>query len=339
MFTPGRVRNPPNRFHDEVVHWEVEPPRARLEVRTERARSILSAVDAPDLGFRWSLNPYRGCTHGCAYCYARAYHEFLDLGAGTDFERRIYVKTGAPELLARAFERPSWNGELIAFSGATDCYQPLERVHEVTRRCLEVCARFCNPVCITTRSPLVVRDLDILRRLAVCEAVRVGFSIPLIERSVCRALEPGTASPSARLRAMRILAEAGIPVGVSVAPLIPGLNDHTLPNALRAAREAGARWATAGLLRLPGSVATVFEERLRRALPHRADAVLARLRRARGGALDGGRGTGPEWQATQDLFTLWTRRLGFEPVPQVPSPSPFRRPGAQLALWSGATGR
>ncbi len=333
--------NPPNRFRSTEIDWDEPPPPPRLIIEDDHSQGILAKNQSPDIPFDYGVNPYRGCTHACAYCYARAYHEFLGLGAGADFERRIRVKHRAPELLEQALRRPSWDGAPIALSGATDCYQPLERKLALTRGCLTVATRYRQPVRIITRSPLVTRDLDLLGELARWGAVRVVLSVPVLDADLARALEPGAPPPAARLDAIRALAHAGIPVGVSLAPLIPGLSDRMLPQALEAAREAGAQWAFTGALRLPGSVAEVFEHRLRTQLPERADAILARVRRSRGGALDDARFFARDhaddraWRASQDLFALWVRRLGFPGEPPDPDPSPFQRPGAgrQLALF------
>ena len=340
---PRSVHNPPRRLGGLDVEWfEAQP--AKLHVSEDHPAQILTANRSRDLPFSWSLNPYRGCSHACAYCYARAYHEFVDGGAGSDFERRISVKVRAPALLEEAFERRGWRGEPVCFSGVTDCYQPIERRYEVTRGCLEVCARYRNPVAIITRSPLIERDLDHLAALAAHGAIRVTMSIPILDAELARALEPGAPPPAARLRAVAALATAGIPVGVGLAPVFPGLNDASLPQVLKAARAAGAAWSWTGPGRLPEGVHAIFEERLRAARPHRADAVLARLRRIRGGGLDerspGARfkGEGRAWQATVALYRIWKKKLGFTDPPPWPDPSPFRRParrppGRQLSLF------
>lgn len=335
-----RVHNPPNRFHGVTIDWEEPPLPPRLVLREEHAKTILQKNDSPDIAFSWSLNPYRGCTHACIFCYARTSHEYFDLSAGTDFERILFVKRDAPALLEAALRRPSWAGEPIAMSGITDCYQPIERKLEITRGCLEVLSRFRNPVSVITRSPLVVRDLDLLVPLG--DAARVQLSIPIGDAAVCRALEPGTAPPAARLRAIRALADAGVPVGVSVAPVIPGLTDHLIPQTLAQAQEAGARWAWMSMLRLPGSVEQVFTERLRELLPLRAEAVLGRIRQARGGALsasgffDRMRGQDETWRMAEQVFRVSCARLGLaDRGPPWPDPSPFRRPGGatQLSLF------
>ncbi len=321
-----REWNPPNRFNPLEMEWEEPPPKANLEITEDDTRSILSHNPGRPYGFAWSVNPYRGCTHACAYCYAREHHEFLDLGGGSDFERKIAVKHRAPKLLRQALKRRSWRGEMIFFSGVTDCYQPLERRFGLTRACLEVCAAFRNPVGLITRSPLILRDLDVLEQLNAWGAVSVSLSIPIVDRHFCAALEPGAPPPAVRLQAVRALADAGIPVGVSLMPLIPGINDATIPTTLQAARDAGASWAWTGLLKLPGPVGAVFERRLRATLPDRAQAVMKRHRRA----LSGDQSS----KATLQMFRLWHRRLGYGPMPTEPHPSPFRRPGQteQLSL-------
>ena len=335
--------NPPSPFQSTTVEWEGPPPPARLEVIEDDSRGILSENSSPDVPFRWGVNPYRGCTHACAYCYARRFHELLGYGAGTDFETRIVVKRHAPALLEAAFRRPSWRGERVVFSGATDCYQPLERRYRLTRACLEVCARFRNPVSILTRSPLVVRDLDVLQELHRHRLLGVSFSLPILDRATCQALEPGASLPKHRLRAIEELSLAGIPVGVSIAPVIPGLNDQEVPSVLRAARAAGARFAWMGLVRLSPCVAVVFERRLRSTLGDiRANRVMGRTSAARSGQISGRRtgaqrmsGPGASWEATKRLFEVWHARLGFEEPAARRSPSPFRVPGQgrQLGLF------
>jgi DNA repair photolyase len=344
------VSNPPNPWLSTSVEYlpddpgsEHGAPIARVQVIEDATRTILAENDSPDLGFRWSLNPYRGCFHACAYCYARPQHEYLGLGAGTDFDRKLVVKPRAPELLVEAFERPSWRGELVMFSGDTDCYQPLEASYALTRRCLEVCALYQNPCAVITKSPLIERDVDLLSALARAVDLRVTVSIPLWDVEHARALEPFVATPQRRIRTIERLAAAGVRVGVNVAPLIPGLGDEGMPQILRAAREAGATSAGFVFLRLPGPVAGVFEERLRRALPLRAEKILTRVREARGGKLNDPRfatrmsGEGPYARATRSLFDAETKRLGLATgFPVAPPRDTFRRPprpGHQLRLF------
>ena len=334
--------NPRDRFSTTEIEWDEAPPPARLVVTEDHSRSILSKNASVDIPFTWSVNPYRGCTHACAYCYARDFHPYLGLGAGTDFEQKIRIKPNAAALLQAAFDHPSWRGEAIALSGATDPYQPLERKHRITRAILEVCARYRNPVGIITRSPLVTRDLDLLQSLAEHHSVRVNLSIPILDEALCRKVEPGAAAPRRRLEAIAKLSEAGIPVGVSVSPVIPGLNDALIPDTLKAARDAGAVWAWRLPVRLAPTVEAVFFRRLQSVLPLRAQTVARRIARMRGGgSLAGGgagrrmRGQGKEWNATARLFDLHARRLGLSPPPTHPLPSSFRRPGQgqQLGLF------
>jgi DNA repair photolyase len=488
------VWNPPNPYLTE--HWELlgEPPPAPLEVYEDHSQSILSRNDSPDLGFRWSVNPYRGCFHACAYCldgetpilmadgttkrlqdlrigdrvygtvvrgdyrryaktsvlaiwsvikpayritlangaqlitsgdhrflttrgwkhvtgaqrgharrphvtphdnllgvgafgapaivrkkhlegqavknspklgvvsveplglhsslfdittgtgdfiangvishncYARPTHEYFGLGAGTDFERKIVVKPRAPALLERAFLKPSWRGELLVFSGVTDCYQPLEAAWKLTRGCLEVCLRFRNPVAVITKSLLIRRDAPLLAALAREAQASVSISIPFLDEAVARAIEPGAPTIRRRFETMGILAKAGVPVGIGVAPIIPGLNDHAIPGLLQEAKRCGASFAFKTLLRLPGSVKAVFFHRLQAVLPLQAAKIEHRIRAVRDGALSDSRfghrhhGEGTYWQAIEQAWAVWARRLGFHQEEDTPAASTFRRP-------------
>jgi DNA repair photolyase len=313
------VRNPPNPWATtDVEYLEGDEPGARLRVYEDHTKEILASNDSPDLGFRWSLNPYRGCFHACVYCYARPTHEYLSFGSGTDFDRKIVVKPRAPELLREALEKKSWAGELILFSGNTDCYQPLEASYRLTRACLEVCAEYKNPIGLITKAPLVERDIDVLERLAKVARLHVTVSIPFWDVEKARAMEPYVATPERRVHIIQKLAARGIPVGVNVAPVIPGLGDEEIGDVLAAARDAGATHAGCIVLRLPGPVKHVFEERLRERLPLRAEKVLRRVREMRGGMLYDPRfgkrqtGEGPYAEAISRLFEQTCRRLGFE---------------------------
>lgn len=343
-FAPDRraalhvVQNPPNPWHATAVDWLGDPPSTELEVFFDRSRSILSKNDSPDIPFTWSVNPYRGCYHGCAYCYARPTHEYLDFGAGTDFERKLVVKPDAPALLAQAFARPSWRGELIVFSGNTDCYQPLEASYRLTRACLELCRAHQNPVGIITKSTLIERDIDVLVELP---HVEVRVSIPFLDPEVARAMEPYVPKPARRLETVARLAAAGVPVGINIAPVIPGLSDAEVPALLEAAHAAGARTFGLTMLRLPGPVAAVFEARLRALLPLKADKVLHQIEACRAGARTNSRfgermrGQGPRWQVVEELASQTARRLGYRASRAPPEPSTFRRPaqpGSQLTL-------
>ena len=342
------VSNPPNPWLSTEVEYLDEVPPARLEVFEDHTRQILSHNDSPDLGFGHSINPYRGCYHGCAYCYARPTHEYLSMGAGTDFERKIVVKPDAPELLREAFERPSWRGELLVFSGVTDCYQPLEASFQLTRRCLEVCVDYRNPVAIITKGPLIERDLDILLALHQVARLSVTLSIPIWDAERARAIEPNVATPERRMRTVEKLARAGLTVGVNIAPMIPGLSDEDLPRILEAAAAAGAQFAGTVFLRLPGSVRQVFEERLRQNLPLRADRILSRVREARGGKLNSAEfgkrfaGEGPYAETARALFMATCERLGLRTgfpeddsasAPTFRRPPPLPRSGDQLRLF------
>lgn len=341
---PKRVSNPPNRFSIEhLEHEDGEAPWAALELYEEDAKSILSENDSPDLGFRWSLNPYRGCQHGCSYCYARQTHEYWGFGAGTDFERRIVVKRNAPELLRAELDARRWKGELIVFSGNTDCYQPVEGALRLTRRCLEVCLEYKNPVGIITKGVLVERDLDVLARLAREAQARVFVSIAFADDDVARAMEPGAPSPSRRFDVLSKLSDAGITTGVSLAPIIPGLNDAVVPEVLERARAAGASRAFLSLVRLPRTVLPVFEERLSDSFPTRAAKIRAAIREVRGGKPNDSRfgermvGEGPRWKLVEDVFATQCARLGITTTDaSPPPPTTFRRPTPQLELWDRA---
>ena len=336
------LANPPNPWATTSVEYlDGQRPVAELEVYEDETRGILSQNDSPDVGFRWSVNPYRGCFHACAYCYARPSHEYLSFGAGTDFERKIVVKKRAAALLRESFDDASWAGELIAFSGVTDCYQPLEASYRVTRACLEVCAEYRNPVSVITKAPLIERDIDILQELGRVARVSVMVSVPFWDPAKARAIEPFVTPPARRIRTIERLAKAGLSVGVMVGPIIPGLSDEDVGQVLRAAHQAGATRAARVLLRLPGAVRGVFEDRLREALPMRAERVLRRIRETRGGRLNDSRfgvrgtGEGPYADAIADLFDQTAQRLGFVAGEwaEEPAPSPFRRPRGQLDLF------
>jgi DNA repair photolyase len=314
---PRPVSNPPSPY-DRFQLERFEPELARLEVSEELAKSALAQNDSPDIPFRWSVNPYRGCQHACAYCYARPTHQYLGLGAGTDFDRRIVVKVNVAELLTRELARPSWRGEPITFSGVTDPYQPLEARYGLTRKCLEACLARGNPVAIVTKSALVRRDTQLLAEIARRADARVFVSIPFADPAMARLIEPGAPTPAERFEALRELSAAGIPTGIALAPIVPRLNDADVPRQLERAKAAGARAAFFLLLRLPAEVLEVFRQRLTEAFPERARAVLAALAEMRGGKLREGRfgermrGHGARYQLLEDLFRLHCRRLGLE---------------------------
>lgn len=341
----GAADNPKNRFYVRSVEpereeLEAETPSPRTQVIPDKARTIIATNDSPDVGFEASINVYRGCEHGCAYCYARPFHEFLGFSAGLDFETKILVKHDAPELLRRELSSPKWKPKVLAMSGVTDCYQPLERRFELTRRCLRVLADFRNPVAIITKNHLVTRDIDILRELAEHRAVSVSVSVTTLDRGLARRLEPRTSTPARRLAAIEALAAAGIPVGVNVMPVIPGLTDHEIPAILQAAASAGARSAGHVLLRLPHGVKAIFETWLRDHVPERAEKVLNRVRETRAGALYDGRygvrmrGEGVYAEQIDQLFRLARRKAGLAADSPELSTASFRiPPGPQMQLF------
>lgn len=346
------VDNPPNPWSSRHVHLLEPAPDARLEVFEEDAASIVAKNDSPDIPFSFSVNPYRGCFHACAYCYARPTHQYLGFGAGTDFDRRIVVKRNAAALLDTALGRRNWRGDELAFSGVTDCYQPLEASYGLTRACLEVCLRHRNPIGIITKSALIERDVDVLAQLARTAGARVWFSVPFADPALARAIEPSAPAPARRLAAMRTLAAAGVPVGVAFAPIIPGLNDDQIPAVLAAARAAGATAAFQVALRLPAEVADVFFARVREAVPLRADRVENAIRAMRGGRTNDARfgqrmrGQGERFAVATRLFDLTCRRLGLATgaaaarPPQPPAPASRGRParGQQGLLFAPASG-
>jgi len=336
---PRRVSNPPNPWASSHVEWLERAPEVALEVFEERARTVIASNDSPDVPFRYSVNPYRGCQHACAYCYARPSHQYLGFGAGTDFDRKIVVKTNIAERLRVAFDKPSWRGEVIAFSGNTDCYQPLEASYSLTRACLELCRDYRNPVQIITKSKLVRRDAELLAELDRVAAARVTVSIPFVDDAMARAIEPYASSPTKRFETVRVLRNAGVPVTVSLGPVIPGLNDDQIPDILERAAEAGAQAAFMILIRLPKEVLPVFTSRVEEAFPLRAGKVLNTIRSVRGGATNDStfgarmRGKGPRWKAIDQLFEMHRRRAGLEPSEPIAPLETFRRPSDQLSLF------
>lgn len=340
---PKPVSNPPNPWASAQVEYLDEIPVAKTEVFEDSARNIVAKNDSPDIGFSFSVNPYRGCGHACAYCYARPSHEYLSFGAGTDFDTKIVAKMNAPQLLREHFDRPSWRGDLVMFSGVTDCYQPVEASLKLTRGCLEVCAEYKNPVAIITKAPLIERDLDVLLKLHQRARLSVAISIPIWDKELSRAIEPGVATPQRRVQTISTLAKAGLNVKVMVAPIIPGVSDEKMAHVLEAAKDAGATGAGYVLLRLPGSVKEVFETRLREALPQRADKVLHRVRETRGGALYDarfgvrGRGEGQYADAIAAAFEATVKKLGLHSERHIDErPTTFTRPpklSPQLSLF------
>ena len=320
----GTRLNPANRYEPLHVERALEEdadlgaPPAPTELFRDASRSILAENDSPDIPFRYSLNPYRGCEHGCVYCYARPSHEYLGFSAGLDFERKLMVKTDAPALLREALAAARWQPQVVALSGNTDCYQPVERSLRLTRACLEVFAEFRNPVSVITKSALIMRDADVLAALAAHGAAHVNVTITTLDADLARRLEPRAATPERRLQAVAALAAAGVPVNVMVAPVIPGLNDHEIPAVLDRAAAAGACGASWVLLRLAPPLDQLFTDWLERHYPDRVVRVLGRLRSCRGGALNDPRfgrrmrGEGQYAAQIRDLFALAARRRGLD---------------------------
>ncbi|HEY8483936.1 MAG TPA: PA0069 family radical SAM protein [Longimicrobiales bacterium] len=349
----GAAHNPPNRF--ERLSFEPDPeffdpddpsPWKETHYYRDRSRTALTWNDSPDIPFDVSLNCYRGCSHGCPYCYARPTHEYLGFSAGLDFETRILVKEDAPELLRRELASPRWEPRVIAISGVTDPYQPAERRFELTRRCLAVLAEFRNPAMIVTKNYLVTRDIDLLQELARHRAVMVFISVTTLDPKLQRVLEPRASIPARRLAAIEALARAGIPVGVMVAPVIPGLTDHEIPRILEAAAAAGARHARYMALRLPLAVKDVFLAWLELHYPERKEKVLNRIRSIRGGKLNESRfgvrmrGEGPWALQLRELFRAGCRKAGLNQEKVELSTAAFRRPdpGGQLGLFDELEG-
>jgi len=346
----GTPINPPNRFAQLMVEIdddaladldpdEVVRPNPQTQFFDDNSQSILSRNDSPDVPHTYGVNPYRGCEHGCAYCFARPYHEYLGFSSGLDFEAKIMVKRRAPELLRAELSKPTWQPEPIAFSGATDCYQPAERHFRITRGCLEVALEMRNPVNLITKNRLITRDLDLLADFAPWNGVGVLLTMTTLDPELSGQLEPRASRPSARLEAIRELSAAGVPVGIMIAPIIPGLTDHEMPAIIEAAAEAGAQSAAMIMLRLPFQLKTLFTDWLNTHVPTKAKRVLSRVREIRGGELNitawrkRMRGEGPHAENIRNLFVAARRRAGLRSdLPELDS-TQFRRPGGtQLNL-------
>lgn len=332
----GRIRgrgaglNPGNRFETVRLHVmgehlderAIEMPagtQVATQVFEDTTRTIINEVtDSPDISFRWTVNPYRGCEHGCIYCYARPGHEYFGLSLGVDFETKIYAKKRAAELLRRELDHPRWRGETIVMSGVTDCYQPVERELKLTRACLQLMAERRQPVSITTKNALVTRDIDLFRELARHDAVRVALSITTLDNALAAKMEPRASSPRDRLDAVRKLSESGIPVAVMTAPIIPGINDHEIPALLEAAKQAGARHAGYVMLRLPYQIKDLFLEWVQRQFADRAAKVEGLIREVRGGELSDPRfgtrmvGEGAYAEQIKSTFQLFAKMHGLD---------------------------
>ena len=341
----GAAENPPNRFEtialERDVDWnDPDEPALPTQFFKDHSDSIIATNDSPDVGFEASVNPYRGCEHGCIYCYARPFHEYLGFSAGLDFETKIMVKENAPELLRRELSSTKWKPKVIALSGVTDCYQPVESKLKLTRRCLEVLAEFRNPAVIVTKNHLVTRDIDVLKELARHKAAAVFISVTTLDAQLRKVMEPRTSPPAGRLTTIESLSKAGVPTGVLVAPVIPGLTDHEVPSIINAVVKVGAQFAGHVVLRLPHAVAPLFEQWLTRHFPERKEKVLNRIRAIRDGQLNDARfesrmtGEGIFAEQIEAMFKVACRKAGIEGARPNLSIASFRRPaGRQLELF------
>ncbi len=339
----GTSINPQNRFEpvsflaDPEIGDELTPKPKTVFIRDDSA-TILTKNNSPDIPFNYSVNAYRGCEHGCVYCYARPTHEYLGYSAGLDFETKISVKHDAAELLKKEFQKPGWNPQPVCMSGITDPYQPAERQFGITRKLLEVFESYRNPVSIITKNFLVCRDLDILERMARHRLVRVSVSITSLDPNLTSVLEPRTSRPQRRLEAIRRLSEAGVETSIMTAPLIPGLNDHEIPDLLEAAADAGAGYAGYVMLRLPFAVKDIFEDWLIHHFPDRAGKIKSRIKDMRHGKLNHSefgermRGTGKFADQVSRMFKISAARYGLDHPKKPLNSSDFQIPGRSVQL-------
>lgn len=343
----GAQYNPKNKFlkgeyvqeHVEGIDdWEEE--KRNTEYIFDESKTLVNKVTSPDVGMMYSANPYQGCEHGCIYCYARNSHEYWGYSAGVDFESRIVVKKNAPSLLRKFFDNKNWEPATISLSGNTDCYQPIERKMKITRALLEICLEYRNPVGVLTKNALVLRDLDIIQELAKHNLVRVFTSITSLDENLRKVMEPRTASYKSRLKVVETLSKAGVPTGIMNAPLIPGLNDMHMHDVLKAASEAGAKWAGYTVVRLNGAIGGIFEDWLFKAFPDRAEKVWHQICECHGGNVNDSRwgnrivGDGKFSELIKDQFKLYCRKYGLNETDMEMNTSDFRRvKNKQLSLF------
>jgi DNA repair photolyase len=343
----GAQFNPKNRFlkgqyvqeHVECIdEWEQE--NRKTEYIYDESKTIVNKVTSPDVGMMFSANPYQGCEHGCIYCYARNSHEYWGYSAGVDFESRIIVKKNAPQLLKKFFENKNWTPAVLSLSGNTDCYQPIERKMRITRKLLEICLEYRNPVGILTKNALVLRDLDIIKEMAQMNLVRVFSSITSLDEDLRRVLEPRTASYKSRLKVVETLSKAGVPTGIMNAPLIPGLNDMHMHDVLKAASEAGAKWAGYTVVRLNGAIEGIFKDWLFKAFPDRAEKVWNQICSCHEGNVNDSRwgnrivGDGKFAELIKNQFQLYCKKYGLNQTEMTWNTSDFRRiKHSQLPLF------
>lgn len=334
----GAQSNPKNKFnvagyaqlHPEAIDdWEVAP--RKTEFIFDESRTLVNKVTSPDVGMLYSANPYQGCEHGCVYCYARNSHEYWGYSAGLDFESRIVVKKNAPNLLRKFFENKNWVPAPISLSGNTDCYQPIERKMRITRQLLEVCLEYRNPVGILSKNALVLRDLDIIQELNKYKLVRVWSSITSLDENLRLKMEPRTASYRSRLQVVETMSKAGIPTGIMNAPIIPGLNDSHIHDVIKAASEAGAKWAGYTVVRLNGAIGPLFKEWLQKAYPDRAEKVWNQVAACHDGKVNDSRwgnrivGDGQFAEIIKQQFTLYCRKYGLNETKMEYNTQDFRR--------------
>lgn len=343
----GAQLNPANQFmantyvrdHAEGIDdWETDG-KARTVYIEGTSKSIVNPVDSPDVGMEFSMNPYQGCEHGCTYCYARNTHEYWGFSAGLDFEQKIIIKKEAPALFRKFLERKSWDARVISISGNTDCYQPAERKYRITRELLQIAADYGQPVSLITKNALILRDLDILQELSSRNLCAVYLSINSLNEALRLKMEPRTATAAQRLKVLSALSAAGIPTGVMVAPLIPGLSDHEIPAILKAVSACGARHAGYTVVRLNGAISMIFRDWLEQNFPDRADKVWHQIQSCHRGAVHDSRfgqrmkGEGQIASLIQDTFRLHCRLNGLNKKRIQLDSGQFAVPGSQLRLF------
>ena len=346
----GAQFNPGNRFErlyieefrpDEMDYFAVEEEEKKIPTQffRDESKTVISKNDSYDVGFEYSFNPYRGCEHGCVYCYARPSHEFLGFSSGTDFESKIMIKTDAPALLEAEFKLKNYKPDFIMFSGNTDCYQPVERQLKITRETLKVCLKYRNPVSIITKNALIERDTDIIKEMAELNLISVCLSLPTLNKELARKMEPRTSPPGRRLETIEKFAGKNIPVGVNIAPVIPGLNDEEIPSILKEASGRGAVFAGHIMLRLPYSVKDLFLQWLKKEFPDRESKVVNKIREMRDGKLNDSEfgtrfsGQGELAETIHSLFELSCKKYGLNRKKIILRKDLFKRNTEQIEMF------
>lgn len=322
-----------------TLYLEEEERQIKTEVFKDTSRTIISYNDSPDLPFNASLNPYRGCEHGCIYCYARPTHEYLGLSLGLDFESKLFIKPNAAQLLETEYLAKKWQAQVMMVSGVTDCYQPIEKEFKLTEQCLEVALRFRNPMWVITKNYLVTRDIELFKEMHRFKTIKVCISITSLDKEITRTMEPRASSPARRLDAVALLRDAGIPVSVNMAPIVPGLTDHEIPKLLKASKEAGAQNVNYTMVRLPWGVKDIFQDWLARHFPNRKDKVLHRIEEVRGGKLNSSNfgdrmvGIGPYAEHIAAMFNRYRELYGLSTSSPLSTEHFRRMPRGQLGLF------